>query len=58
MKAIAGLPAHADRDHRVAMMRVLRDLIGDHGEQPPVLTRRRELQHPIAVLLEHAEHVR
>ena len=41
MKSAAGLAAHCDGDHRIAVVRILGDLVGDHGEQQAMFARRR-----------------
>src|SRR5277367_7123993 len=46
-------PVHPDGHHRIAVVGILRDLIGDHREQPPMLARRGQLQHAVAAGLEH-----
>src|ERR1700730_12470140 len=37
VQPVARLPVHSDRHHRIAMVRILRDLIGDDREQQAML---------------------
>jgi hypothetical protein len=46
-----------DGHYRIAVVQILRELIGDHREQQPMLARWGQLQYPVAAGLQHAQHV-
>ena len=57
MKSAARFLAQANGNHRIAMVRILRELIGDHGKQQAMLAGWGQLQYAIPTCLQYAQHV-
>lgn len=58
MESITRPAAQPDGYDRVTVMSVLRDLVRDHSEQQTVFAKRGKLQHAVATVLQHAQHIR
>jgi hypothetical protein len=57
VEPVARLPTHPDGHYRIAVVRILRHLIGNYGEQQAMFAQWGQLQHTVAASLQDAQHV-